>query len=962
MMYFILILVLVRHDLLQRLFNFFFFGHTSLGLRIEQYRKIYVVVTTFFFSSFPSISTEVYSLMSTDRIAHFRVQYRMISSEEFSDFFQRQKLDEALLTKLKENMKTIAKKVHVDSFYQVITESGDWEPTAWLNVLHRIILDLDDLLHDVAKLEEKFKIITTLWSYCCNSTCRIFLIKYRPSTSPEKDIEDRMKEIIKEMEDLAVREINNSYRNWVEAAFGISDKKLKEKLDQADKEALLKEKWGRTNGTDLIEMPVETGVGSTRPPETSKISNEDSSIKHEGASEIPLKMTESSSDTDDPIICLANSVYRFEAIRQSKMMYFILILFLVFVLVRHDLLHRLFNFFFFCHTLLGLRIEQYKEIYVVVTTFVCSSFPFISTEVYSIMSTYSIAHFRVQYRMISSEEFSEFFQRQKLDEALLTKLKENMKTIDDMVPVVSISKVIIEPGDWEPSLSVLHGIILDLDDLLHDVAKSGAKFKIITTLWSYCWNSTFRIFLKKYRPSTSLEKGIEDRMKEIIEEMERLAQEIYDGSNYFEAVFGILDKKLEEKWGRTNGTDLIEMPVETGVGSTRPPETSKISNEDSSIKHEGASEIPLKMTESSSDTDDPINIWYSQMSSLESLKVSEISQLLKLPPRLHTLKIEGCDALESLPEELMLNNIHLQQLYIIDCCFLESFSVDHLPTTLKSLYIRNCRKLKFPSPSETMQHALLEHLCIGSSCDSLSSFHLSLFPELRSLAIWDCVNFSSISISENHKSLDALEIRDCPELLSFLEEGLHTPNLTSIFLSNCKNLKVIPKPMDKLISLRSFFINGCPELSSIIHGCFPENLSSLCITYCHKLTPSIQWKMNELNKLSCFEIEGGCMDLKSFPEQNLLPSSLNSLRISRLSNLEFLDYKGLECLTSLETLKINGCDKLQSFPEEGLPSSVTYLYINECSLLKARFQNKRGKEWGKIAHVTHIEIDEEVLS
>ncbi|KAK0573324.1 hypothetical protein LWI29_006397 [Acer saccharum] len=869
MMYFILILVLVRQDLLHLLFNFFFFGHTLLGLRVEQYAKIYVVVTTFFFSSFPYISTVVYSIMSKDRIAHFREQYRKISSEEFSDFFQRQKLDEALLTKLKENMETIAKKVHVDSFYQVITESGDWEPTAWLNVLHRIILDLDDLLHYVAELEEKFKIITTLWSYCCNSTSRIFFKKYRPSTSPEKCLEDRMKEIIKEMEDLAV--------------YGI--------LDVADNKALLKEKWGRTNGTDLNEMPVETGVGSTRPPETSKISNEDSSIKHEGASEIPLKMTESSSDTDDPFICQANSVYPFEAIRKSKMMYFILILFLVFVLVRHDLLHRLFNFFFFCHTLLGLRIEQYKEIYIVVTTFVCSSFHFISTEVYSIMSTDRIAHFRVQYRMISSEEFSEFFQRQKLDEALLTKLKENMKTIDDMVPVVSISKVIIEPGDWEPSLSVLHGIILDLDDLLHDVAKLEAKFKIITTLWSNCWNSTFRIFLKKYRPSTSLEKGIEDRMKEIIEEMERLAQEIYDGSNYFEAVFGILDKKLEEKWGWTNGTDLIEMPVETGVGSTRPPETSKISNEDSSIKHEGASEIPLKMTESSSDTDDPINIWYSHISSLESLKVSEISQLLKLPPRLHTLKIEGCDALESLPEELMLNNIHLQQLYIIDCCFLESFSVDHLPTTLKSLYIRNCRKLKFPSPSETMQHALLEHLCIGSSCDSLSSFHLSLFPELRSLAIWDCVNFSSISISENHKSLDALEIRDCPELLSFLEEGLHTPNLTSIFLSNCKNLKGIPKPMDKLISLRSFLINGCPELSSIIHGCFPENLSSLCISDCHKLTPSIQWKMNELNKLGCFEIEvkqdnmaGGIMAGGS-----LLSAYLQGL-LDKLTSGEFVEF------------------------------------------------------------------------
>ncbi|TXG55943.1 hypothetical protein EZV62_017256 [Acer yangbiense] len=380
-----------------------------------------------------------------------------------------------------------------------------------------------------------------------------------------------------------------------------------------------------------------------------------------------------------------------------------------------------------------------------------------------------------------------------------------------------------------------------------------------------------------------------------------------------------------------------------------PGESFKLFHENSSNKHEGAS--------SDSDGDDLISIWYSPDI---CLKVSEISQLEELPQRLHSLKIEGCHALKSLPQEVMCGSPHLQHLYIIDCCYLELFRGGHLPVALKSLYIRNCRKLDFLSLEETMpEHALLEHLCMGSSCDSLRCFPLTFFPKLRSLSIWDSANFDSISITKNHMSLHAIEIRDCHKLLYFPKGGLLTPNLTSILLSNCKNLKVLPDQLYRLTSLQSLLINECPELDSIPEGGFPCSLDLLRITSCNKLTPCTEWGMNKLNNLSCFEIEGGCRDLESFPEEKLLPSNLNSLRISRLSNLKFLDYKGLEHLKSLETLEINCCDKLQSLPE-GLPSSLTYLYIKDCPLLKSKLQNRRGKEWYKIAHIPHIQIDEEV--
>ncbi|KAK0574439.1 hypothetical protein LWI29_023755 [Acer saccharum] len=387
----------------------------------------------------------------------------------------------------------------------------------------------------------------------------------------------------------------------------------------------------------------------------------------------------------------------------------------------------------------------------------------------------------------------------------------------------------------------------------------------------------------------------------------------------------------------------VVQSADVSVTSNRPlPESSKHKTEDSSVKHGGASDS----SSSSSDTDDPTNVRYDEESledisspEQESLNISEISQLKRLPLKLYSLQIEACKALKSLCKELMHSN--LRHLYIINCQFLESIQASYLPVPLKTLYIRKCKKLEFRSADETMdkhtsvehlciesscKHTSVEHLCIESSCDPLKSFPLSLFPKLKNLTIWDCVNFNSISITGDHMSLNSLEIRDCTNLESLSEGGLRTTNLTSILLSNCKNLKALPGQLHSLTSLQSLFINECPELDSIPEGGLPSSLNLLRISSCHKLTPGLQWGLHQLNTFSRIEIEGGCRDLESFPEQNLLPMKLNSLQISRFPNLRVLNYKGLQHLTSLQTLNINSCDKLQSLPEEGLPSSLSYLY------------------------------------
>ena len=53
--------------------------------------------------------------------------------------------------------------------------------------------------------------------------------------------------------------------------------------------------------------------------------------------------------------------------------------------------------------------------------------------------------------------------------------------------------------------------------------------------------------------------------------------------------------------------------------------------------------------------------------------------------------------------------------------------------------------------------------------------------------------------------------------------------------------------------------------------------------------------------------------------------------------------------------------ELQSLPEEGLPSSLSLLCIRECSLPKSKLLNNKGKERFKLAHISCVEIDEEVI-
>ena len=208
-------------------------------------------------------------------------------------------------------------------------------------------------------------------------------------------------------------------------------------------------------------------------------------------------------------------------------------------------------------------------------------------------------------------------------------------------------------------------------------------------------------------------------------------------------------------------------------------------------------------------------------------------------------------------------------------------------------------------------------------------------------------------------SLQSLCIDHCPNLVSFPQGGLPTPNLRELVIIDCEKLKSLPQGMHTfLTSLHYLYISNCPEIDSFPEGGLPTNLSELDIRNCNKLVACrMEWGLQMLPFLRSLWIGGlGEERLESFPEEQFLPSTLTSLSIRDIPNLKSLDNKGLKHLTSLETLMINNCEKLKSLPKLGLPSSLSRLYIRGCPLLKKRCQKDKGKKWPSISHIPCIVI------
>ena len=321
------------------------------------------------------------------------------------------------------------------------------------------------------------------------------------------------------------------------------------------------------------------------------------------------------------------------------------------------------------------------------------------------------------------------------------------------------------------------------------------------------------------------------------------------------------------------------------------------------------------------------------------------------------------------PEWMMIELNSLKQLTISSIVSLSSFPLELLPRTLKSLTFLSCENLEFLPHESSPINTSLEKLQIFNSCNSMTSFHLGCFPVLKSLFILGCKNLKSISVAEDdashsHSFLQSLSIYACPNLESFPLHGLTTPNLNNFMVSSCPKLKSLPEPIHSLSSLYQLIVYGLPKLQTFAQESLPINLRILEVSNCGSLSTSAitNWGLKSLTCLAELRIRGdGLVNSLMKMEESLLPNSLVSIHISHLYYLKCLKGKWLQHLTTLESLEISDCRRLESLPEEGLPSSLLVLTIKRCLLLQASCQSNGGKEWPKIAHIPCIIIGNKVI-
>ncbi|KAM1341617.1 hypothetical protein ACFX2F_006046 [Malus domestica] len=183
-------------------------------------------------------------------------------------------------------------------------------------------------------------------------------------------------------------------------------------------------------------------------------------------------------------------------------------------------------------------------------------------------------------------------------------------------------------------------------------------------------------------------------------------------------------------------------------------------------------------------------------------------------------------------------------------------------------------------------------------------------------------------------------------------------------IKECNKFRSLPEEMQiSLPSLSSLYIWDSPELESFPEGGLPSKLRYLIIWCCKKLMANrMRWGLQTLTSLKFLDVSfSGCEEeeiVESFPEEGLLPITLTSLGISHHPNLKTIDGKALRHIISLEELYIFYCPQLQSLPDEGLPTSLSFLHITGSDLLTQRCQRDTGEDWPKISHIPNIRIND----
>ncbi|KAM3302871.1 hypothetical protein P3S67_013901 [Capsicum chacoense] len=383
--------------------------------------------------------------------------------------------------------------------------------------------------------------------------------------------------------------------------------------------------------------------------------------------------------------------------------------------------------------------------------------------------------------------------------------------------------------------------------------------------------------------------------------------------------------------------------------------------------------------------------------SLTNLRISRCPELnLESPIQLSSLKsfqVDGSPKAGVVFDEAELFTSQLEgmkqivKLDISDCNSLTSLPISTLPSTLKTLRMWHCWKLKLEAPASDM----ISNLFLMTSLNILYCKKLKrlpermqeLFPSLKELRLNHCPEIESFPDGGLPFNLQRLVIIDCKKLVNDRKEwrlqrlsslrvldiyhdgsdgeivgGANWELPCSIQSLHIDNLKTFSSQLLKsLTSLECLHIRNLPQIQSLLEQGIPSSLSELHL-YCHDELHSIPTEaLGHLTSLRRLEINN-CYQLHSLAESGF-PSSLSKLTINNCPNLQSLPESVFP--SSLSELTISNCPNLPSLPLKGMPSSLSKLSIRKWPLLKPLLEFDEGEYWPGIAHYSTIKIDDEYL-
>ncbi|KAH9750642.1 putative disease resistance RPP13-like protein 1 [Citrus sinensis] len=347
------------------------------------------------------------------------------------------------------------------------------------------------------------------------------------------------------------------------------------------------------------------------------------------------------------------------------------------------------------------------------------------------------------------------------------------------------------------------------------------------------------------------------------------------------------------------------------------------------------------------------------------------NELLQDICSLKRLTIDSCPKLQSLVAEEKKDQ--QQQLCELSC-------------RLEYLRLSNCEGLvKLPQSSFSLSSLREIEIC---KCSSLVSFpEVALPSKLKKIQIrhcdalkslpeaWMCDTNSSLEILDIEKchsltyiaavqlpsSLKKLQICDCYNIRTLtVEEGIQCSSSSRRYTSSLlEHLEIISCPSLTCI----FSKNELPAtLESLEVGNLPLSLKSLFVYGCSKLG-SIAERLDNNTSLETISIDS-CGNLVSFPEGGLPCAKLTRLTILDCKRLEALP-KGMHNLTSLQYLRIGKGGALPSLEEEdGLPTNLQSLDIwGNMEIWKSMIERGRGfHRFSSLRRLTISRCDEDMVS